>query len=72
MTYANIEPLDASKPPVGRNDPVLRELWQIKAAMNAEAGYSVAVLAERIRKLNVAELIQRVNAESARLKSAEI
>jgi len=65
MTYANIEPLDANKPPVGRNDPVLRELWQIKAVMNAEAGYSVAVLAERVRKLNVAELTRRVNAGAA-------
>ena len=70
MSYANLELLDTSKPPVGRNDPVLRELWQVKAAMNAEARYSVAALVERVRKLNVADLIQRVNTESARLKSA--
>jgi hypothetical protein len=46
---------------MGKHDPVLQELWAIKAQLNAEAGYSVhelvrrAVEGERQRKLGMRE-----------------
>jgi hypothetical protein len=43
-------PADATRPvpvaPRQRRDPVLAELWEIKAQMNAQAGYDVRVLLE--------------------------
>ena len=39
---------DAGESPrLGREDPLLQELWRIKAALNAEAEFSVERLAER-------------------------
>jgi hypothetical protein len=32
---------------IGKHDPVLQELWAIKAQLNAEAGYSVHELVKR-------------------------
>jgi hypothetical protein len=42
---------------VGLRDPVLQELWQIKAQLNAQAGYSIDELVRRlIERQNQAKL----------------
>jgi hypothetical protein len=38
---------------LGLNDPLLQELWAVKAAMNAESGYSIHKLAEQAREFNI-------------------
>lgn len=38
---------------LGRNDPLLQELWAIKAAMNAGAGYSVEKRAAQSRAFDL-------------------
>jgi hypothetical protein len=62
MIAAKMPPLDPNKLPIGINDPILRELYEVKAAMNAEAGYSVEAIYERARNLDVAALVAQVNA----------
>ena len=34
---------------VGRNDPILQDLWAIKAEINAQANYSVAEIVRRLK-----------------------
>lgn len=51
--------------PIGRNDPVLKELWAVKAQINKEAGYDVGRLVEQAQALDIEALMRRV-AESAR------
>ena len=49
-------PQDAAVGPLsrlGRNDPLLQELWAVKAAMNAESGYSVERRAEQSRAFDL-------------------
>jgi hypothetical protein len=41
-------PVDALKQ--RRIDPILQELYDVKAALNAEAGYSVEKIFERLRQ----------------------
>ena len=36
--------------PSKRNDPILAELWAVKAKLNAEAGYDVKRLLDRARE----------------------
>ncbi|MBK6999087.1 MAG: hypothetical protein IPH35_03630 [Rhodoferax sp.] len=48
---------------LGREDPVLQELWAVKAALNAEAGYSVAKLAEQARQFDLEATIARLKRE---------
>lgn len=52
--------------PVGRDDPILQELWQVKAKINSEANYDVAVLAAQARALDVDELLRRLGGDAAR------
>ncbi|AGX86711.1 hypothetical protein Cenrod_0600 [Candidatus Symbiobacter mobilis CR] len=33
--------MPSPRPRFGRHDPILQELWAVKAAMNAEAGYNI-------------------------------
>lgn len=49
---------------LGREDPILQELWAVKAAMNAEAGYSIAKLAEQARQFDLAATIERLKREA--------
>ena len=53
---------DAAAPPtrLGRNDPLLQELWAIKAAMNAEAGYSVKTRAAQSREFDPESTLARL------------
>ena len=54
---------DTERLPLGKNDPILQELWQHKAQINAESNYDVKILAARARALNVDEvLLQLVKA----------
>jgi hypothetical protein len=34
----------------GRNDPILQELWAVKAQINAKANYSVAAIVQRLHQ----------------------
>jgi hypothetical protein len=45
---------------LGCNDPLLQELWAIKATMNAESGYSIEKLAEQARQFNLEETLTRL------------
>ena len=56
----------AERLPVGRDDPILQELWQVKAKINSEANYDVAVLAAQARALDVDELLRRLGGDAAR------
>ncbi len=38
---------------LGRDDPLLQELWAAKAALNAAAGYDVAQLADRANRFDL-------------------
>ncbi len=54
MTHAieRTQPTDAAMDGasrLGRGDPLLQELWAVKATMNAESGYSIHKLAEQAR-----------------------
>lgn len=57
-------PMAAPRPRLGRNDPILQELWAVKAAMNAEAGYSIAKLAEQARQFDLEATIARLKREA--------
>lgn len=48
---------------LGREDPILQELWAVKAALNAEAGYSIERLAERTRRFDLEATIARLKRE---------
>lgn len=52
-------------PRLGRDDPLLQELWATKAALNATAGYNVARLAEQANAFDLeatlAQLKQQVS-----------
>ncbi|MTW22702.1 hypothetical protein [Allochromatium palmeri] len=63
---------DMTQPPVsathdtarlGRNDPLLQELWTIKATMNANAGYSIQKLADQARQFNLEATLANLNSE---------
>lgn len=54
---------DSVAPPasrLGRNDPLLQELWAIKAALNAEAGYSVEKRAAHARAFDLEATLARL------------
>lgn len=38
---------------LGRDDPLLQELWAVKAALNAAAGYDVAQIAEQANRFDL-------------------
>lgn len=65
MTHpaAQLPPFESPRPRLGRNDPILQELWAVKAAMNAEAGYSIAKLAEQARNFDLDATIARLKRE---------
>jgi hypothetical protein len=42
--------MDKNAEHLNRNDPIMQELWAIKAAINKEANYSVAEIARRLRE----------------------
>ena len=50
---------------LGREDPILQELWAVKATMNAESGYSIAKLAEQARQFDLEATIARLKREVA-------
>lgn len=54
----------SSTPPkrtrLGREDPILQELWSVKAALNAEAGYSIEKLVERANDFDLEATIARL------------
>ena len=56
----------AERLPLGRDDPILQELWQVKAKINLEANYDVAVLAAQARALDVDGLLRRLGGDAAR------
>ncbi|MDP2827305.1 MAG: hypothetical protein Q8O37_01730 [Sulfuricellaceae bacterium] len=53
-------PTNENIPRLGRSDPLLQELWAVKAAMNAEAGYSIEKRAERARQFDLESTIARL------------
>lgn len=53
-------PKEPPRPRLGRNDPILQELWAVKAALNAEAGHSIDKLVERANSFDVAATIERL------------
>jgi hypothetical protein len=56
-------PIESPRPRLGRNDPILQELWAVKAAMNAEANYSITKLAEQARQFDLEATIARLKRE---------
>ncbi len=48
MTPSKLTEQPHHKPPTGRRDPVLQELWEVKARINAQAHYSVAEIVKRL------------------------
>jgi hypothetical protein len=56
MTPEKLAPKELTPLPIGRNDPILRELWKIKAQINSEAGYDLDVIFEQAKSLNVGDL----------------
>jgi hypothetical protein len=50
---------------LGREDPILQELWAVKAALNAEAGHSIEKLAEQARNFDLDATIARLKREVA-------
>jgi hypothetical protein len=42
--------MDRNAEHLTRNDPIMQELWAVKAAINKEANYSVAEIARRLRE----------------------
>lgn len=63
----NADTLTSSTPKrirLGREDPILQELWAVKAAMNAEAGYSIEKLIERANSFDLAATIERLKREA--------
>jgi hypothetical protein len=51
-------------PTLGRNDPLLQELWETKAALNAAAAYSVARLAEQAERFDLDATIARLRQQA--------
>jgi hypothetical protein len=51
---------DIERLPLGKNDPILQELWKHKAQINAESNYDVKVLAERARMIDVDEVARQL------------
>jgi len=58
-------PIEAPRPRLGRNDPILQELWAVKAAMNSEADYQVNKIIERTRRFDLEATIARLKREVA-------
>jgi len=48
---------------LGREDPVLQELWAVKAALNAEASYSIEKLTERARNFDMKATVARLQSQ---------
>ena len=48
MTPAKPTHREQDKLPTGRRDPILQELWAVKARINAQANYSVAEIVKRL------------------------
>lgn len=63
MTIVHHLDMQPERLPVGRDDPILQELWQVKARINAEANYDVAVLAAQARALDVEALMRRAGVQ---------
>lgn len=57
----------AAEPPprLGRNDPLLQELWAIKATMNAGAGYSIGKRAAQSRTFDLEATLARLRQQAA-------
>jgi hypothetical protein len=49
--------MDRNAEHLTRNDPIMQELWAVKAAINKEANYSVAEIARRLREQYPAGII---------------
>ena len=65
MTTATNMSLSCAAPPhntsrLGLNDPLLQELWAVKATMNAEADYSIHELAEQARQFDLEATLTRL------------
>ena len=58
-------PQEQRRPRLGRNDPILQELWAVKAALNAEAGHSIDKLVERANSFDLEATIARLKLEVA-------
>lgn len=58
-----LPPQESPRPRLGRNDPILQELWAVKAALNAEAGYSIDKIIERTRRFDLEATIARLKRE---------
>ena len=48
MTPAKPAQREQDKLPTGHRDPILQELWAVKAHINAQANYSVAEIVKRL------------------------
>ena len=63
-TATNMTPPYAAPPHntarLGVNDPLLQELWAVKATMNAEADYSIHELAEQARQFDLEATLRRL------------
>lgn len=69
MTHAiDMTPLPVvaagNAPRLGRNDPLLQELWAVKATMNAESGYSIQKLAEQARQFDLEATLARLRQQT--------
>ncbi|MCK9388861.1 MAG: hypothetical protein M0Q22_10795 [Sulfuritalea sp.] len=60
MRHEKIAPVTEKPARLGRADPLLQELWAIKAVLNAQAGYSVKKLAEQARQFDVDVALARL------------
>lgn len=60
MRHEGIAPVIEKPARLGREDPLLQELWAIKAALNAQAGYSVKTLAEQARQFDLDATLARL------------
>jgi len=49
---------------LGRNDPLLQELWATKAAMNAASGYSIEKLAQQARAFDLEVTLARLRKQA--------
>ena len=55
----------ASFPRLGRNDPLLQELWAVKAKLNAEAGHSVRNRAAQSRAFDLEATLVRLRQQAS-------
>ena len=60
MKHEKIAPATEKPVRLGRADPLLQELWAIKAALNAEAGYNLKTLAEQARQFDLDAALARL------------